>query len=1237
MDQHLKAIADYEIVAPLGRGGMGVVYRCRHRRTGEHVALKTVLLNDQKLLESIRREIRVLSRLDHPGIVRIMDEGVFRGAPWYAMELLTGVTMRNYFNSGADYQAACQTQVTRVRGEMVKGNAATGLGPSPLWWTWSLVGLEQKGWQDTAETVAIQGPTVAIRPIAPASFSAERLTASPLHPADLAQVLPLFGRLCEPLAYMHGEGIVHRDLKPDNVIIRPDGQPVLVDFGLMRFVTGRQSRESLAIEQGAVGTMNYIAPEQISGQQVDARADLYSLGCMLYELVFGLPVFLNQEDSQLLKARQLIPPGPSWTQKPEFLSEFDELMSRLLAKDPRERLGYADMVAASISRWCSDFKPWSRGPKPKAYLYHPGFTGRDSVLQRIRKSMAKLSQNRGAFVLIRGERGLGKTRLLMEIGQQAARQSCFILTGECLDTSTYPLQALQRPMQIIADLCRQRGQEEIERILGKQGRLLSIYFQSLASLPGVLDLPEPVDLPANEARSRLFHALMEVLSRLAHQKPLLLLIDDLHRADDLFFGFLQYLVRDQTLRKLPLLCLATCHSESVSPEIETLVTSPGVKNITLKSLNVPAISRIISDMLALKSPARSLCRHLARHSEGNPFYLAEYLHLSVEQGLFWRNESGQWQIRETGPQEHAAAQFAGLPLPSSLRDIIEQRLHGLPTLGLQLVKAASLFEREIDVPLLTALTGLDHETVSDGVKELQWRRVLDKTRSNDCFAFVYGKFREVAYSLIEDHERIGLHFKAAQTLDQYYPDHNLADIGFHWERAGHYDQAIACYLKAARLAVKQSALAEAEKLYSACLALLSTPSEERVTIRYELGTHVLHPLAKNQVALDQLELAMADARASGYESGLAQCQHSLATIMVVTGRLNEAIIQLEQALELALKIGDLRVEGSIRTSLGVAHHHLGQDDRAAEQYLQALLTAQKTGERGTEGSLLCNLAVYHKNLGRFEEALNLYQKALSIARELDNKTGQATTMGNMAIIYKNLGDYEQARSLYLDALDIARESGNRRAEALNLGNLASLYRDQGHYDQAKTFTEKARSIAQEIDDPRLENLLLTNLAQLLGFLGQVNKASRLFRQALDLARVIGDPRNEAYVLDLLATLERRTASDLEPAQAFLDQSRTIKLRLKNKLDLIDSLCRQGHLDLARTESARPRLEEARSMAHELDLDPMNKVWDSIHSLEQVQRAFEDGETRQVFRGDLVEKLPPGLRTWLKKKKFLPQR
>ncbi|MFP2907603.1 serine/threonine-protein kinase, partial [Pyxidicoccus sp. 3LFB2] len=266
-------IGPYRLLEVLGQGGMGVVYRGENPDTGEAVAVKTVRAASEVPLASIRREIHALRRLRHPGVVRIVAEGVTDGLPWYAMELLRGQTLRG---------------------------ASAG---------------QEEG---------------------------------PVRPERLHAVLTLVRRMCAPLAFLHANGLVHRDLKPENVFLRPDGTPVLVDFGIAARFGGSRGRETLDVGGTVVGSDAYMAPEQARGGFVDARADLYALGCIFYELLTGRPPFLPGREGPVPHQHLHVAPVPP-SQRVEGLPEaVDALALRLLAKKPPERPGYAEDVAAAL-------------------------------------------------------------------------------------------------------------------------------------------------------------------------------------------------------------------------------------------------------------------------------------------------------------------------------------------------------------------------------------------------------------------------------------------------------------------------------------------------------------------------------------------------------------------------------------------------------------------------------------------------------------------------------------------------------------------------------------------------------------------------------------------------------------------------------------------------------------------------------------------------------------------------
>ncbi len=315
----------YRVVRPLGHGGMGVVYRAEHVDTGESVALKTVTAPDAGELEALRREIHALRRVDHPGVVRIVAVGVVEGRPWYAMELLEGDTLRSYKRRLAGGGAAGEPYEfpTVVRPRSV---------PPPA--------------GDTGET---EEPAPSTVPPVSRATAFTRAAGG-----DLPRLLTLIRGVCEALAFVHGLGLVHRDLKPDNVFLRDGGPglpptPVLVDFGLAVSIAGARAHDRYEPGGKLAGSPAYMAPEQIEDAFVDARADLYALGVMLYESVTGTVPFVGSVRQVLAQHLRTLPMPPSGcvVGVPPGL---DDLVLHLLQKRPRDRPGYAADVAAALAR-----------------------------------------------------------------------------------------------------------------------------------------------------------------------------------------------------------------------------------------------------------------------------------------------------------------------------------------------------------------------------------------------------------------------------------------------------------------------------------------------------------------------------------------------------------------------------------------------------------------------------------------------------------------------------------------------------------------------------------------------------------------------------------------------------------------------------------------------------------------------------------------------------------------------
>ena len=483
------------------------------------------------------------------------------------------------------------------------------------------------------------------------------------------RLLTLVRRLCQPLQFLHGEGLVHRDLKPDNILVQADETPVIIDFGLISRFAGVLSRETAEVSGLATGTVGYMAPEQAEGLPVDARADLYSLGCILFELVTGRRPFEGPDLMGILARTLTSDPEPPSAFVPGVPPPLEELIMGLLAREPRRRLGYADDVARRLAEIGAANGRFENAPRPRVHLYRPGLAGRAREIDRLEKLLKQIRKGPPCFLLLEGMSGVGKSRLISEIGRSAASRRVQVLIGGCLPERRGGLGGFGPILRALADRCRERGEKESDRIFGPRSKVLARYEPSLSGLPGAQKYQEPAALEAPAARRRVIGYVAESLLALTEKASLLLVVEDAQWAGDLTLATIEHLCHLAAQRSARVLVIVTCRKEEPREELESLKQDGTLAALSLDPMEAAEVGAMAADMLALPSLSPTFARFLAKQSEGNPFYVAEYLRTAVQMGLLDRTLDGTWQLGEAEGMDSEEA-LAALPVPTGVEALV---------------------------------------------------------------------------------------------------------------------------------------------------------------------------------------------------------------------------------------------------------------------------------------------------------------------------------------------------------------------------------------------------------------------------------------------------------------------------------------------------------------------------------------------------------------------------------------
>jgi ABC-type oligopeptide transport system substrate-binding subunit/predicted Ser/Thr protein kinase len=633
-----------------------------------------------------------------------------------------------------------------------------------------------------------------------------------VRPDTLEETLAIVGQVCAGLEHAHGEGIIHRDLKPENVVITEDGRAKLTDFGLARSVASRYTTEGTV-----AGTVFYLAPEQALGQEIDQRADLYSLGVMLYELATGELPFVDQDPIAVISQHLHAPVVPPRAKNEEISPSLDTLIVGLLDKDPQDRPASVKQVIAALES--PDMLEIKDAPLREysvlERIVRGRMVGREKELREARELWHRAGTREGQLLLISGEPGIGKTRLVREIVTEAEVSGGQALIGASYSEGGAPYNAFQ---QIIRQALSNGGIKLPGNTLAE---LLTMIPDLRHRYP---ELPEPEATDPQSDQERLLESMVILCSSLSDQSPLLLVLEDAHWADSGSLAMLRHLSRNTRHQRV--MIMATYREvelDEARPFHEALLDLDRerlARRFKLKRLNKEQTRSMLAILLS-EGITDEFLEGIYYETEGNPFFIEEVCKALVDSGRLYYHD-GQWQrpsIEELG-------------IPQSVRVAIQSRVFKLPQEHQETLQLAAILGREFDFETLTRASGLKEDVLLDALDNAERSLLIEEMRANggEAFTFAHALIPATLTDSLRTLKRRKFHHQAAAAIEDLWPEDYEA-LAYHNIQAGRLEKGVGYLLQAGDRARSLYAHQEAIASYEQAIEILEEVKDHKLTSR----------------------------------------------------------------------------------------------------------------------------------------------------------------------------------------------------------------------------------------------------------------------------------------------------------------------------------------------------------------------------------------------------------------------
>jgi len=818
-------------------------------------------------------------------------------------------------------------------------------------------------------------------------------------------------------------------------------------------------------------------------------------------------------------------------------------------------------------------------PRPIAAKEIP-LVNRTEEMNVLKEAVYRAVHGEGGLVFVHGEAGIGKTRLVRELGAYARSRGVQVLYGRCpalFRMDGVPPYIIWK--EVIKDYLETCIPEQLYRVIGYYPAEVAKLVPELSQKLRII--PQSFPINPEQEQNRLFEAVSQFITNISRETPLLVVLDDLQWTDPSSLLLLHYLARG--VQKTPLLLLGAYRSTEIdamhplTPVLAELKRERLPQSVSLKRMSPEDTSEMIRQILEQDDIPPEFCKIVYEKTRGNPFFTEEVIESLKEEAIIYR-EGNKWKIKEVTKIE----------FPETVKSVIKARIGRLDDEQQNALTMASLVGNDFTFEALQGVTGSNEDKlrkIVDGLLKTGLLKHRD-VRGEDVCSFADIIVKDVVNEEVGTYERKKLHGLVGTALEKVYAakiDEHLGELALHFLEGGDKEKALGYFLKAGDKATDIYANKEAVSYFQSALKLLEEKegeTREKARVLERLGD-LKRLVGEYDLCMKRWNEALQAWKQLDEKEKVAGLHRKMAvTLWYDIGNTVQARENFEEALRI-LEAKPENVEFAALYAARARMSYFTEDVTKARSWAEkALELAKKLNASEVIASSYVDLGLVFNATGEKEKAVECQEKALKIA--LDNGyVFVAFRAYNHLANELPAGENERKLDCYEKGLELAKKAGIIDEISWYGLMLAEMHWGMGNSDKAFTLAEQSESLDRKIGN--LFNLSSSTLflGALYHVFGEWNKGEQYLKESLSISLKINNTQQISNSYGYLGW-SYYDKGEYAKAKECFDRMSEIDEKTGKKAYQISNYqwLAMNDIELGEIDEARTLLDDLHKFAHE---------------------------------------------------------